>query len=368
MKISSVVVSHHRLPLDPAFHPTWDSRPRTFFDIAVVRVTTDEGLMGVGAGDAMPGFAGHEDLFLGQHRLALERHQRVLENLNFHYGRCWPLDLALWDLAGKIAGQPVWRLLGGLCDRVATYASAGARREPAEAADLAEHVLERGFRAMKVRFWRADWHADLAAVEAIRARVGDRLILMVDCNQGWRMPQDTTAPCTLKEALSVARALEGLDVYWMEEPLHRGDHEGLAALRRTSTIRIAGGEGDRERHELRDLIDRGCLDVVQPDAAWSGGISGVRRVAVMAAEHGIAFSPHTWGTGVGLLANAHLATGLGGCPYLEFPYDPPTWTGERRDFMLQSPLDITSDGMLVLDETAGLGFTLDVERLAATKQ
>ncbi len=367
MRIASIVVTHHRLPIDPPFHATWDSRPRTSFDIAVVRVTTDEGLTGVAAGDDMPGFEGHEDLFLGHHPLALERHRCVLENLNFLYGRCWSLDLALWDLAGKIAGQPVWRLLGGLDRTVAVYASSGARREPAETATFAEHAMARGFRALKLRFWRADWHDDLAVVEAVRARVGERLVIMVDCNQGWRMPWDTAAPWTFKDALEVARALEGLGVYWMEEPLHRADHEGLAALRQSSAIRIAGGEGDRERHELRDLIDRRCLDIVQPDVAWSGGISGVRRIAVMAAEHGIAFSPHTWGTGVGLLANAHLAAGLGGCPYLEYPYDPPDWTSERRDFMLRKPIDITSDGTLLLDETPGLGFMLDEERLAATR-
>ena len=77
----------------------------------------------------MVGFAGHEDLFIGQDPLALERHYRVLAHIDFHYGRCWPLDLALWDLAGKIAGQPCWKLLGGLSNRVQAYASCGVLRD-----------------------------------------------------------------------------------------------------------------------------------------------------------------------------------------------------------------------------------------------
>ncbi len=367
MKISGITITHHRLPLDPPFRASWDSRARTSFDATIVRVATDEGLEGVGGGDAMLGFAGHEDLFIGRDPLCVERHYRVLENLNFLYGRCWPLDLALWDLAGKITGQPVWRLLGGLSDRVPAYASSGALHGAVETADLAEHVLARGFRALKVRFCRADWRDDLAVVAAVRERVGARLVLMVDCNQGWRMPWDTADPWSFKDALAVARELEGLDVFWMEEPLHRGDVAGMVALRAASSVRIAAGEGNREPHELRHLIERGCLDVVQPDVAWSGGITGLRRLAVMALEHGLVFTPHTWGVGIGTIAGAHLAAGLAASPYLEFPYDPPTWTIARRDFPLTAPLDIDANGMVVLGEAPGLGFALDEERLAATR-
>src|ERR1700730_5663296 len=105
-KMAAVTISHHRLPLAPPFNASWDTQPRVHFDATIVRVSTDTGLEGVGSGDRMLGFAGHEDLFVGQDPLALERHYRVLSNIDFHYGRCWPLDLALWDLAGKNTGQP----------------------------------------------------------------------------------------------------------------------------------------------------------------------------------------------------------------------------------------------------------------------
>ncbi|MBV8974701.1 MAG: hypothetical protein JOY74_06230, partial [Sinobacteraceae bacterium] len=104
-KIAAIAISHHRLPLAPAFNASWDTKPRVHFDATLVRVTTDTGLVGLGSGDRMLGFEGHESLFIGQDPLALERHFRVLSNIDFHYGRCWPLDLALWDLAGKILGQ-----------------------------------------------------------------------------------------------------------------------------------------------------------------------------------------------------------------------------------------------------------------------
>ena len=358
-RIATIEVSRHRLAIEPPFRPSWDTKPRHHFDATIVRVCTDTGLVGFGSGDAMVGFAGYEELFVSHDPLALERHYRVLSHISFHAGRCWPLDLALWDLAGKITGQPCWKLLGGLSYRVRAYASSGTLRDAGAMAETAARYLDQGFAAMKVRFHRGDWREDVRALEAVRTRVGDRLTLMVDCNQGWRQPWDVEDAWSLKDALSVARALEPLDVYWMEEPLHRGDRAGMAALRAATPIRIAGGEMTREHYEFRDLITGGCLDVLQPDAALVGGITGLRRVAAMALEHNLVFTPHTWTNGIGVTANAHLAAGLAGSPYLEFPFDPPEWGLERRDFMLAEPLEVDSEGWIRLSDRPGLGFELN---------
>jgi L-alanine-DL-glutamate epimerase-like enolase superfamily enzyme len=366
-KIASIEISQHRLDFDTPFHASWDTKPRLHWDATIVRVTTDQGAVGIGSGDLMVGFAGHEDLFVGRDPLAIERHYRVLSHINFHYGRCWPLDLALWDLAGKITGQPVWKLLGGLSDRVRAYASSGTLRGPGEMADVAEQFLAQGFPAMKIRFHRGDWRDDIKALEAVRARVGDRLELMVDCNQGWRMPWDTEKPWTFKDALAIARELERLGIYWMEEPLHRGDRDGMRALRESVDIRIAGGEMTRELHEFRELIQGGCLDVLQPDAALVGGITGLRRVAQMAEEHNLVFTPHTWTNGMGVTANAHLVAGLVDAPFLEYPFDPPEWGLDRRDYMMAEPLRVDAQGWIVLSDAPGLGYAPNAELLARTR-
>ena len=367
VKISGIEISQHRLEFAPPFHASWDSKPRHHWDATIVRVHTDAGLTGVGSGDLMLGFAGHEGLFVGQDALAIERHYRVLSHINFHYGRCWPLDLALWDLAGKITGQPVWKLLGGLADKVRAYASSGTLRDPAQMAEVAERYLAQGFRAMKIRFQRGDWRDDIRALAAVRARVGGRLELMVDCNQGWRLPHDTYAPWTLKEAVGVGRELERLGVYWMEEPLHRADRAGMRRLREMVDVRIAGGEMTRELTEFRDLIVEGCLDVVQPDAALVGGITGLRRVALMAQEHNLVFTPHTWTNGMGVMANAQLVAGVADAPYLEYPYDPPEWDLDRRDYMMAKPLSLDAEGAIPMPDAPGLGYALDEDRLARTR-
>jgi L-alanine-DL-glutamate epimerase-like enolase superfamily enzyme len=366
-RIASIRISHHRLNLEPPFRASWDSKPRRHFDATIVRVVTETGLIGLGSGDRMLGFAGHEHLFIGEDPLAIERHYRVLSNLDFHYGRCWPLDLALWDLAGKITGQPCWKLLGGLSSRVRAYASSGVLRDPQALADHVESYLARGFRALKIRFHRGDWREDIKALELVRARVGARLDLMVDCNQGWRMPWDTNPAWTYKDALAVARELERLDVYWMEEPLHRADYAGMRSLREATDVRIAGGEMTRQLHELRDLIVGGCVDVVQPDVALVGGITGLRRAAIMAQEHGLVFTPHTWTNGMGLTANAHLVAGLADSPFLEYPFDPPDWGPERRDYMMVEPLSVDAEGWVNLSDVPGMGYELNEPLLDRTR-
>ena len=184
MKITRIALSRHRIELDPPFLPSWDTRPRDHFAADIVRVETDAGLVGIGSGDSMAGFAGHEELFVGRDPLDIERHFRVIENLSFHYGRCWPLDVALWDLYGKITGQPCWRLLGGRSARVRCYASSGSLKTAEELARLAGGVRDAGFPALKIRFQRPDWRDDIAALGAVRDAVGASIDLMVDCNQG----------------------------------------------------------------------------------------------------------------------------------------------------------------------------------------
>ena len=109
MKITAIEIKHYVLPLNPAFKAAWDPSPRKKFAATIVRVYTDEGITGIGSGDAMLGFAGHEHLYIGHDPFDIERHWQVLDNIDFHYGRCWPLDIALWDIMGKASGQSTRR-------------------------------------------------------------------------------------------------------------------------------------------------------------------------------------------------------------------------------------------------------------------
>lgn len=362
-RIDRIEVEHYRLPLDPPFAPAWDSRPRDHFDATIVKVFSGDGTAGVGAGTTMVGFDEYRDLFIGEDPTELDRHHAVLGNIDFHAGRPWPFELALWDLAGKIKGQPVWRMLGGSTGVVQCYASTGGLRDEAAQAEKVRELADKGFPAVKIRFHRPDWRDDIRAVEMVRRAVGDKVEILVDCNQGWRMPWDTEPAWTYHQALVVARELERLRVYWMEEPLHRCDWRGMAVLNKAVSVRIAGGEMTREPHILEDLIERRGVDVLQPDVSLTCGITGAARLARIAGDAGVAFTPHTWGNGIGLLANAHLFAGCKGGPWLEYPIDPPEWTPERRDFMLAEPLKADKQGCITLPDKPGLGIELNEAKL-----
>lgn len=359
--ITAIEIHHYRLPLDPPFHASWDPRPRTSHATTVVRVHAGE-YEGVGAGDAMLGFNGHEYLFLGQDPFAIERHVRILDNLQFHYGRMWPLEVALWDLIGKLSGQPLWRLLGGRSNQVTLYASTGQRLPVEERVAAVQRLQAEGFPAVKLRFFHDDPRDDIATVRAVREGVGPDLILLADANQAWRMPWDTRPPWDFKTALWVADALAELGVYWLEEPLGRHDYAGLAQLRQRAKIRITAGEGNREINELYSYLQHGSLDVYQADVVWSTGISRAVQLARAVQAAGAIYSPHTWGDGLVLLANLHVSAAVSHAPFIEFPYDPPHWTPDRRDYILPTPL-LPDNGRLTLPNTPGLGIELDWQQL-----
>lgn len=366
MKITAIDIKNYRLPLDPPFKAAWDPSPRKTFTVNIVRVTTDAGITGIGSGDAMLGLSEHVHLFIGHDPFDIERHWQILDNLDFHYGRCWPLDVALWDIMGKAKEKSIAKLLDAPIFKILAYASTGEIITPQERTERVHMLLDQGFKALKIRFHHEDPREDIRVVEAVRKAVGDQLTIMVDANQGWRMPWDTATSWDFERAYQVAKALEELDVYWLEEPLPHHDFRGLARLRQKARIRIAGGEMNRRWHDFREMNTLGSLDVYQPDVVLGGGITGVRQIADRVQKNDAWFSPHTWGNGIGLLANLHLACAVSKCPFLEFPFDPPVWTNERRDYILcpEDRLMIDQDGYLHVPAKPGLGCELDDEALA----
>src|SRR6476646_6924081 len=204
MRITAIRLDRLRIPLDPPFPAAWDPQPRTVFPVTVVRVETDEGVVGIGSGDTMDGFEAFEELFIGQDPLAIARHVRSLETIDFHAGRYWPLEAALWDIAGQVAGLPVATLFGGATDGIPAYASCGMLLPPGERAESALRLREEGFRAMKIRIDPRRVDEGLAAVEATREAVGDTMELMVDLNQGWRMAGDVSPSIDVRTARSIA--------------------------------------------------------------------------------------------------------------------------------------------------------------------
>jgi D-galactarolactone cycloisomerase len=365
VRIAAIEVRRYAFPLDPPFRAAWDPAPRRTAEASLVIVRSDEGLEGYASGDSLPDAALLERLLAGLDPRRPEVVRELCETVDFHGGRPWTAEVATWDLAGRALGEPLWRLLGGRSERLLAYASSGELVEARERARRVAALSERGVKAVKLRFHHRDWRRDVEVVERVRDAVGADVELMVDANQGWRMAGDRGARWDVATASQCARALEPLGVYWLEEPLPTGDLDGYAALRRLTSLRIAAGEMVRGAFEARDLIVRGGVDVVQPDAVLAGGLGGCRRIAALADLCGRTFTPHTWSNGLGLLANLHLALAVSSCPFVEVPLDPPAWTPERRDWLLPAPLELAADGTIAPPPGPGLGVIPDLHALEA---
>ena len=372
MKITRLSCTLLSYPLPVPLRPSW-APGRTFQNTActLIRVQTDEGIEGVGAGPEV-GLAGIYTIadmvapyLLGKDPFAVERISPVLRHAARDGSYPWGIEMALWDIIGKACGQPVYRLWGGYQTTLPAYASLAELRSPAEQIEQLHALQAAGFRAAKLRLRRPDIRQDIDLVAQVRAAVGPGFKIMVDANQANVMPSPGPHNFwTYADALVVARAMQELGVLWLEEPLPRYDLKQLTALAAAVDMPIAGGELNIGLHEYKQLIDQDCYDIIQADCSFSEGIFQLRKIAGLAELAYKQFIPHTWSNGIGLAANLHLAAATPNCPWFEFPVDPPAWTIAARDFMLREPYAVSPDGTLTVPEDPGLGIRLDEDAVA----
>jgi D-galactarolactone cycloisomerase len=270
------------------------------------------------------------------------------------------VDVALWDLKGKLLGVPVSVLLGGARrDRVKVYATGMyftegpnlAARLAAEAAGYAEL----GFEAVKMKVGLGVT-ADLKNARAVRAAIGGDVALMVDANHAY----------SRSEARRLAAALEELDVAWFEEPLSPDDYEGYAELRARTAIPLAAGECEYFCDGFRRLFEGGCVDIAQPDICAAGGLSEVRHITALARTHGVNLAPHCWGTGIAFAAALHFCAALDAVPgRLDVPE--PLLEMDRTENPLRDrltrPVFEVRGGRVEVPAEPGLGIEVNPEML-----
>ncbi len=258
------------------------------------------------------------------------------------------VDIALWDILGKVRGVPLYQLLGGKCrDKVPVYATALYPEEPSRVAKRARGFAEQGFHGVKIKVG-FDLEQDIRIVRAVREELGKDFVIMTDANQGY----------TLDVALKAADAFAECGAYWLEEPLFVEDIEGHATLREKGKTPIAVGENLHMCYAFENFIARGAVDFIQPDVARAGGITEIRKITAVAAKHKVPVSFHTWGDGVALAASVHLAAALQDCIVMELDY---TYNPLREE-LLDEPFTV-ENGYLIPPEKPGLGIELNEEAL-----
>jgi L-alanine-DL-glutamate epimerase-like enolase superfamily enzyme len=335
---------------------------------ALIEIVTGSGLSGIGSvftnSDLVrAGVKTLQPFWFAESAIEPERVSEKLRQSCFWQGRGGTLehvisgiDIALWDLLGKVSGQPVARLLGGYYrQKIKPYASL-LFDDPDTLADTLRSTVARGFRAIKLGwrpFGRRDCRFDELLMRTARDTVGPDVELLVDAGgseQFW--------PHGFKWALRTAQMLAEFDVGWFEEALPPDDLEGYLLLRQASPVPIAGGEVFTRRQSFFPWIERGALDIVQPDSTKCGGLSEARRIAWHAHDHNVHFVSHGWNTAVGLAADLHLAAALPVARYVEFLTPAP-----YIEQILKRPFVLDHEGLLAIPQTPGLGVELDRDAL-----
>jgi L-alanine-DL-glutamate epimerase-like enolase superfamily enzyme len=268
------------------------------------------------------------------------------------------IDIALWDILGKVTGLSVGRLMGGHHrDRVTPYCSL-LMEEPAQMGDEIARWREQGFKAFKIGwgpFGRRDsYRNDEAIVRAARDALPPGGRLMVDAGAS-----DAYWPNGLKWALRTADMLAAHEVDWFEEAVKPDALEDFITLRRETRVPISGGEVLTRRQAFIPFLTQGAFDIVQPDVTKVGGLSEQRRIAWLAQDFGVRYVGHGWNTALGIAADLQLAAALPNVDLVEYIAG-----SAYVDNIMAVPFKLDAEGMLAIPDAPGLGVALDVDRVA----
>ncbi len=330
----------------------------------LVKIETDEGVPGIGEAAYFGGppmitktIIEKElaDYIIGEDPLNIERLWEKMYQRSIKHGRKGAIiasmsgiDVALWDIKARVAGMPLYRLLGGCHEKIRAYASAGFYAEGKGLRELAEEMasyVKEGFTAVKMKIGRLSQAEDVARVAAVRKAIGPNIDLLVDGNNAY----------SAYEAIKIARKMEEYDIFWFEEPVPAEDIEGSARVAAAIDTPLAAGENEFTRYGFRDLIINQALDIAQPDTTWCGGITEARKIAAMASAWNITCVPHSFSSAIALVSNLHFSASIPNSLFQEFDRN----HNPLREELLTEPVKINKDGYIDLRDRPGLGIELN---------
>ncbi len=298
MRITNIVIEDYQWP---RARPIANGKHTyTHAGLGLVKIQTDEGVTGIGlGGNGLGGTARIEratiehlrDELIGEDPINVERLwekmwvPKLIGRRGLTTRAISAIDIGLWDIRAKMAGMPLYKLLGGYRDRVPTYIAGGYYEEGKGLKELAEEMssnVELGARAVKMKVGGVSIAEDVERVRAVREAIGPDVKLMLDANCAYRH----------YEAIRFAKRVEEFDPFWFEEPVAPDDYDGHRKLAQATSIPIATGENEYTRYGFRDLIEHDCAAILNPDAKVVGGVTEFMKVAALAQAHDLDIAPH----------------------------------------------------------------------------
>lgn len=383
MKIERIEATWVSIPIAAERQHKSDFGQIRTFDAAIVRIDTDAGITGWGEGKNAAGSAGTyaalvtlinkefaprlvgrdardisviwDSLYNGvraHHATARGHAMPDMARRGQTIAAISAIDIALWDIAGKSLGVPVWRLLGGRkAEHMPAYASGGWADAKTIGDQLSGYVKQGGFKAVKMRVGAMDGapHVSAERVKAARAALGPDIEIMVDSHGTF----------TVAEAKRFAHLVRDCNLAWFEEPVTADDKVGIAEVRAAAMIPIAAGESEFTRFDFRDLITQRAVDILQPDLAICGGITEARRIDALASSFNLRLAPHLWAGAPAFFAGLHLAAASPSSYILEYSLG----ANPMLHDLIEEDVSVT-DGMIAIPDRPGLGITMRQDMLA----
>ncbi|MFK3706926.1 D-galactarolactone cycloisomerase [Raoultella sp. BIGb0138] len=338
--------------------------------ICVVEVETDAGISGWGEcfGPAQANAALINELFIplltGRNPLQRRVLWEEMYNRTREFGRkgiaitaLSGIDIALWDIFGKVTGKPIAELLGGDIDtQIIAYASSfyySPNDNLRQIAIDANRGLSEGYQHFKMKVGALSLAEDIQRVARVRELIGPEATLAVDANRAY----------TTHEALKFAHAIEKYDISWFEEPILPDDTTAYHQLKLQFPMKLAAGESEFTRFGFRRFLEADCVDISQPDVAACGGISEILNIAALSTTYGVECYPHQWGSGISLAATLHVMASL--------PIAVPRMAKEPARLELDRAPNIFRDQLtnlnigpvMTVPDKPGLGIEVDLEML-----
>lgn len=363
-RITGVRLRRLRVEREIGTYPDWvgGNRASRVGGGTVTEIRTDQGVSGIGPGVPENLLSAVTAVLEGQDPFDFNRLGDSLMGLG-GTGMRGPAaaEIALWDLVGKLAGQPLYKLLGGGRDRVPPYSSMLSLGTPEERADKAAQLKDEGWQAIKFRCSFPTLSEDVQLVELTRRAVGDDWVVTCDGNKaGMTYTAGRGVPWDFSRALSTAREYQRMGVYFLEEPLPRYEFAALTELSSLVDMTIAGGEGNHGAEEFRTLLERGCYGLVQPEI-MSEGPSLLHTTALLADALGKRCIPHVGDMRLGTICNLHLVASWPNSPFIEVFNEIPLGDYSYAFSVFEEPPVLDSEGYLVVPQGPGLGVTIRAE-------